>query len=232
MTWPRCRLRRSPEGRGSGGRQSGARPEQRHPGDPARAVRDLRDPEPGLPQSHQSHERAAAGLDRDDRRVCRDVRAHQRRARHLRGRRPGADGRGVREARRGRAGAAGSRWRARLAVGAAMGLVNALLVVRLGITPIIVTLGTLYVARGLAFLIAEGHSVVTGPAGLLHPPRPVVPRPDPDAGDRRRGRGGDRVRPAPPVAARQVHLCDRRQQGDGPAVRASRSERSRGPCTS
>jgi len=49
-----------------------------------------------------------------------------------------------------------------VAVGALMGLINALLVVRLGITPIIVTLGSLYVARGLAFLIAEGHSVVTG----------------------------------------------------------------------
>jgi ribose transport system permease protein len=47
-------------------------------------------------------------------------------------------------------------------VGALVGLVNALLVVRMQITPIIVTLGTLYMARGLAFLIAEGRSVVTG----------------------------------------------------------------------
>ena len=57
-------------------------------------------------------------------------------------------------------------------VGALMGLVNGLLVVRMGITPIIVTLGTLYVARGLAFLIAEGRSVVTGlPADFILPGR-------------------------------------------------------------
>lgn len=61
------------------------------------------------------------------------------------------------------------------AVGTMIGLLNAVLVVRMGITPIIVTLGTLYAARGLAFLIAEGRSVVTGlPADFIVPGRTYV----------------------------------------------------------
>jgi ribose/xylose/arabinose/galactoside ABC-type transport system permease subunit len=44
-----------------------------------------------------------------------------------------------------------------IAVGGAIGLVNAGLVVGLGITSVIATLGTLFVARGIAFIISEGR---------------------------------------------------------------------------
>jgi erythritol transport system permease protein len=43
-----------------------------------------------------------------------------------------------------------------LLVGALVGLVNGLLVVRLGVAPFIATLGTLYIARGAALLISNG----------------------------------------------------------------------------
>lgn len=49
-----------------------------------------------------------------------------------------------------------------IAVGGAVGLVNATLAVRFGVNWIIVTLGTLYIARGLAFLLAGGQAVVVG----------------------------------------------------------------------
>jgi erythritol transport system permease protein len=45
-----------------------------------------------------------------------------------------------------------------LAVGAAVGLVNGLLVARLNVAPFIATLGMLYVARGLALLITNGET--------------------------------------------------------------------------
>jgi ribose/xylose/arabinose/galactoside ABC-type transport system permease subunit len=50
-------------------------------------------------------------------------------------------------------------------IGSCFGLVNGLLVVKLKITPVIATLGTMYVARGLAFIIAwvdGGANVTTG----------------------------------------------------------------------
>jgi ribose/xylose/arabinose/galactoside ABC-type transport system permease subunit len=50
-------------------------------------------------------------------------------------------------------------------IGSSFGLINGLLVVRLKITPVIATLGTMYVARGLAFIIAwvdGGANVTTG----------------------------------------------------------------------
>lgn len=43
--------------------------------------------------------------------------------------------------------------------GAAVGMVNAILTVSLGINSVIATLGTLYVARGVAFLITDGVAV-------------------------------------------------------------------------
>lgn len=43
-----------------------------------------------------------------------------------------------------------------LALGALLGLVNGLLVTRLGVTPFIATLGMLYVARGAALLLSDG----------------------------------------------------------------------------
>jgi erythritol transport system permease protein len=43
-----------------------------------------------------------------------------------------------------------------LLVGALVGLLNGLLVVRLGVAPFIATLGTLYIARGAALLISNG----------------------------------------------------------------------------
>jgi ribose/xylose/arabinose/galactoside ABC-type transport system permease subunit len=50
-------------------------------------------------------------------------------------------------------------------IGSCFGLINGALVVRLKITPVIATLGTMYVARGLAFIIAwvdGGANVTTG----------------------------------------------------------------------
>jgi ribose transport system permease protein len=49
-----------------------------------------------------------------------------------------------------------------VASGALMGVINGFLIVNLKITPVIATLGTMNVARGLAFLISEGRAVVTG----------------------------------------------------------------------
>jgi erythritol transport system permease protein len=43
-----------------------------------------------------------------------------------------------------------------LAIGAAIGLINGLLITRLNVAPFIATLGTLYVARGAALLISDG----------------------------------------------------------------------------
>jgi ribose/xylose/arabinose/galactoside ABC-type transport system permease subunit len=48
------------------------------------------------------------------------------------------------------------------AAGALIGVINGVLVVNLRITPVIATLGTMNVARGLAFLISEGRAVVSG----------------------------------------------------------------------
>ena len=48
------------------------------------------------------------------------------------------------------------------AVGGLVGVVNGTLVVKLGVTPVIATLGTLSVARGGAFLISDGSAVVVG----------------------------------------------------------------------
>lgn len=46
--------------------------------------------------------------------------------------------------------------------GALIGAINGFLIVGLKITPVIATLGTMNVARGLAFLISGGRAVVTG----------------------------------------------------------------------
>jgi ribose transport system permease protein len=47
-----------------------------------------------------------------------------------------------------------------VAVGIAFGVANGLLVVRLGIPPFVTTLGTLYVAQGVALVLTDGRSVV------------------------------------------------------------------------
>jgi ribose transport system permease protein len=46
-----------------------------------------------------------------------------------------------------------------LAVGAAVGLVNGLLVTQIGINPLVATLGTMSIARGVALVMTEGFSV-------------------------------------------------------------------------
>ncbi len=46
--------------------------------------------------------------------------------------------------------------------GLMIGMINGFLIVNLRITPVIATLGTMNVARGLAFLISGGRAVVTG----------------------------------------------------------------------
>lgn len=47
-------------------------------------------------------------------------------------------------------------------VGSVIGLLNGLLVVYFRITPVIATLGTMYIARGSAYLISEGVAIVAG----------------------------------------------------------------------
>jgi ribose/xylose/arabinose/galactoside ABC-type transport system permease subunit len=49
-----------------------------------------------------------------------------------------------------------------LAVGLLVGLLNAVMVVKLGITPFIATLGTLYMGRGLSYLISNGLVIREG----------------------------------------------------------------------
>jgi ribose transport system permease protein len=56
---------------------------------------------------------------------------------------------------------------AALGVGLAFGLVNGLLVARLGIPPFVATLGTLGAAQGLALVVSDGQSVVGLPPALL-----------------------------------------------------------------
>lgn len=46
--------------------------------------------------------------------------------------------------------------------GAFVGVINGFLIVNLKITPVIATLGTMSIARGLAFLISDGRAVVSG----------------------------------------------------------------------
>jgi ribose/xylose/arabinose/galactoside ABC-type transport system permease subunit len=59
--------------------------------------------------------------------------------------------------------------------GALIGTINGFLIVGLKITPVIATLGTMSVARGLAFLISGGRAVVTGlPPGFRLPGRSYV----------------------------------------------------------
>ena len=53
---------------------------------------------------------------------------------------------------------------AALAVGAAVGLVNGVLVARFGLAPFLVTLATLLVARGLALHLADSRSAVADPS--------------------------------------------------------------------
>lgn len=60
-------------------------------------------------------------------------------------------------------------------VGGAIGLINAGLIVGMRITPIIVTLGTMNLARGLAFLVSDGKAVVSGlPESFRLPGRSYV----------------------------------------------------------
>jgi ribose/xylose/arabinose/galactoside ABC-type transport system permease subunit len=49
-----------------------------------------------------------------------------------------------------------------VATGMIFGMINGFLIVGLKITPVIATLGTMSIARGLAFLIADGRAIVTG----------------------------------------------------------------------
>ncbi len=71
---------------------------------------------------------------------------------------------------------------AALGVGAIFGLINGLLVARLGIPPFVATLGTLGAAQGLALVVTDGQSVVGVPATVqafygghvLGVPTPIV----------------------------------------------------------
>jgi ribose/xylose/arabinose/galactoside ABC-type transport system permease subunit len=59
--------------------------------------------------------------------------------------------------------------------GGLIGMINGTLIVKLRITPVIATLGTMNIARGLAFLISGGRAVVTGlPPGFRLPGRSYV----------------------------------------------------------
>ncbi len=53
-----------------------------------------------------------------------------------------------------------------LLIGAAIGLVNGLIVTRLGVNPLVATLGTMSVARGVALVLTEGFSVSNLPAAF------------------------------------------------------------------
>lgn len=57
-------------------------------------------------------------------------------------------------------------WTAGIGVGALFGLVNALIVIRLHISPIIATLGTLTIGRGLALLLTGGVSLFGVPSSF------------------------------------------------------------------
>lgn len=54
-----------------------------------------------------------------------------------------------------------------IAVGVGFGLLNGILIGRLGLTPFIVTLGTQLVARGIAFMVSKGIAVGKMPASLI-----------------------------------------------------------------
>jgi ribose/xylose/arabinose/galactoside ABC-type transport system permease subunit len=54
-----------------------------------------------------------------------------------------------------------------VAVGVACGLANGLMVIRLGVHPFIITLGTMWMLRGLAFVISRAESILVPPA-LTH----------------------------------------------------------------
>lgn len=56
---------------------------------------------------------------------------------------------------------------AALAVGACAGLVNGILIGRIGVNALIATLGTLYVFRGVALVITEGRTVSAGGSELV-----------------------------------------------------------------
>ena len=53
-----------------------------------------------------------------------------------------------------------------LVLGAVVGVVNGVLVTGLGINPLIATLGTMSIARGIALVLTEGFSVSSLPAGF------------------------------------------------------------------
>lgn len=52
-----------------------------------------------------------------------------------------------------------------MAFGALIGLINGLIVVKLKITPVIATLGSMYVARGLAYIVCDGVAITSGIPG-------------------------------------------------------------------
>ena len=98
-----------------------------------------------------------------------------------------------------------------LAAGAVLGAVNGTLVARVGIQPIVATLGMLVAARGIALLIAEGRLTE-----IFDPFFGSLTRCDPDfLPGRRRGaaaiRGGHPVRRPPDAAHRSCHRIRRRQ---------------------
>jgi ribose transport system permease protein len=49
-----------------------------------------------------------------------------------------------------------------IAAGAAIGLINGMVIVGFNVTPLIATLGALYIAQGLAYIVSGGQAVVVG----------------------------------------------------------------------
>ena len=103
-------------------------------------------------------------------------------------------------ARVGRAGCAGDRgcsaWRSRSASACSAASINGLMVVGLGVHPFIITLGTMWILRGIAFVASNAESILL-PAALTRD-RQGVARPGAvalsgaDAGDARGDRSAAR----------------------------------------
>jgi hypothetical protein len=103
------------------------------------------------------------------------------------------------------------------------GAVNGFLVTALGLPSLAVTIGTLALYRGLAFVILGDQAVTdfpqTTPTGLRHVRRHRDPEPD----DPVRGPRRDLRRRAAPHGRRPLDLRDRRQRGGGALLRACAS---------
>ena len=111
-----------------------------------------------------------------------------------------------------------------LAVGAACGLVNGVLIADGKVPALVATLGTLYVFRGVVYFVAGGSRINAGnmPRGFLDfGTSRILGVPVPDAHRRRRG-GGRRASTSPGTAPAATSTPSARARGR-PSWRASRS---------